>query len=75
MARVCDICKRGTTAGQNVPRKGLPRKKGGGGVKIGVRTKRTFKINLKSKVIEKNGIRKKTKICTRCLRTHYKENV
>jgi large subunit ribosomal protein L28 len=75
MARVCEICKRGTTSGQNVPRKGLPRKKGGGGVKIGVRTKRTFKINLVSKVIERNGVRKKIKICTRCLRTHYKEYV
>jgi len=75
MARVCEICGRGTTSGQNVPRKGLPRKKGGGGIKIGVRTKRTFKINLLSKVIVDKGIRKKMKICTRCLRTYYKENV
>jgi large subunit ribosomal protein L28 len=74
MARVCDICGRGTIAGQNVPRKGLPRKKGGGGVKIGVRTKRTFKINLHSKMIEKDGVRKKMRICTRCLRTYIKES-
>lgn len=75
MARICDVCGRGTISGQNVPRKGLPRKKGGGGVKIGVRTKRTFKINLHSKVIDNNGVRKKMRICTRCLRTYYKESV
>ena len=75
MARICKICGRGTISGQNVPRKGLPRKKGGGGVKIGVRTKRTFKINLLSKVINIDGVKKKIKICTRCLRTYYKENV
>jgi large subunit ribosomal protein L28 len=75
MSRKCDICGRGTTAGQNVPRKGLPRKKGGGGVKIGVRTKRIFKVNLHSKVISQNGVNKKVKICTRCLRTMQKERV
>ena len=59
MSRVCTICGKGTTSGQNVPRKGLPRKKGGGGVKIGIRTKRTFKVNLHTKAIQKNGIKKK----------------
>ena len=43
MSRRCEMCNKGTTSGQNVPRKGLARKKGGGGVKIGIRTKRTFK--------------------------------
>ncbi|MBN2531931.1 MAG: 50S ribosomal protein L28 [Spirochaetales bacterium] len=75
MARICDFCERGTVAGQNVPRKGLPRKKGGGGVKIGVRTKRIFKVNLHSKVLYENGIKKKVRICTRCLRTYYKDSV
>ena len=75
MSRKCEKCGKGTTSGQNVPRKGLPRKKGGGGVKIGVRTKRTFKVNLQTKTIIKDGMKKRINICTRCLRTMYKERV
>jgi large subunit ribosomal protein L28 len=73
MSRTCDICGRGSSSGQNVPRKGLPKKKGGAGVHIGVTTKRSFKINLHSKHIVENGSRKKVKICTRCLRTLSKD--
>ncbi|MBN1647662.1 MAG: 50S ribosomal protein L28 [Spirochaetales bacterium] len=69
MARKCDICGKGTVAGNNVPRKGLPKKKGGAGQHIGVKTKRTFKPNLvKVKIID-NGTVKSVKMCTRCLRT------
>lgn len=69
MGRTCDICGRGTATGNNVPRKGLAKKKGGTGSKIGVKTRRTFKINLQSKSLNINGSKKKVKICTRCLRT------
>ena len=69
MARKCDICGKGTVAGHNVPRKGLPKKKGGAGQHIGVKTKRTFKPNIvKVKIIDKGTI-KTVKMCTRCLRT------
>ncbi|HPO50521.1 MAG TPA: L28 family ribosomal protein, partial [Spirochaetota bacterium] len=54
MGRTCDICKRGTQVGQIVPRKGLLKKKGGTGSKMGVKTKRTFKVNLHSKKITVN---------------------
>jgi len=73
MSRKCDICGRGTTTGHNVPRKGLPKKKGGAGVHIGVKTKRNFRINLHTKKLNINGQKKKTKICTRCLRTMQKQ--
>jgi large subunit ribosomal protein L28 len=72
MGRTCDICGRGTQVGQNVPRKGLAKKKGGTGSKVGVRSKRTFKVNLHSKFIIDKNVRKKVKICTRCLRTREK---
>lgn len=49
MGRECDITGKGTMFGNNVPRKGLPRRKGGGGSKIGTKTRRTFKANLVSK--------------------------
>lgn len=69
MARKCELCGKGTVAGHNVPRKGLPKKKGGAGQHIGVKTKRTFKPNIvKVKIIEK-GTTKTIKMCTRCLRT------
>ena len=73
MSRRCEICNKGTTSGQNVPRKGLPRKKGGGGVKIGIRTKRTFKANIHTKSLEVNGVKRKVRLCTRCLRTFIKK--
>ena len=69
MSRTCDICGRGTIAGRSLPRKGLPKKKGGAGVHIGVKTARTFKINLHKKSIIKDGIKQKKRICNRCLRT------
>ncbi len=72
MGRTCDFCGRGTQVGQNVPRKGLAKRKGGTGSKVGVKTKRTFKINLQTKYIIENNARKKVKICTRCLKTREK---
>jgi len=75
MSRTCQKCGKGTTSGNNVPRKGLPRKKGGGGVKIGVKTKRKFKVNIQTKNTIENGIKKRIRLCTRCLRTMYKEKV
>ena len=75
MSRTCEICGRGTTSGQRVPRKGLPKKKGGAGVHIGVTTKRTFKINLHSKVVFDKGVKAKKRICTRCLRSLDKKTV
>ena len=69
MGRTCEICGRGTQIGQNVPRKGLAKRKGGTGSKVGVRTKRTFKVNIHSKYIKVGNVRKRVKICSRCLRT------
>jgi len=69
MGRNCDFCDRGTDFGNNVPRSGLVKRKGGTGSKIGVKTRRTFKVNLHSKRIVIDGVGRRFKICTRCLRT------
>lgn len=69
MARTCQVCGKGTSVGNNVPRKGLVKKKGGTGSKIGVKTKRTFKANLHTKFLTINGAKKKVRLCTRCLKT------
>jgi len=69
MGRECEICNRGTSVGQIVPRKGLIKKKGGTGSKMGIKTKRTFKINIQNKKMTINGIKRYYKICTRCIKT------
>ncbi|HOV13505.1 MAG TPA: L28 family ribosomal protein [Spirochaetota bacterium] len=68
MGRSCDLCNRGTQVGQVVPRKGLLKKKGGTGSKMGVKTKRTFMINLHSKKLSFDGVVKRVRICSRCLK-------
>jgi len=72
MSRTCDFCSKGTVSGNNVPRKGLSRRKGGGGEKVGIRSKRTFKANLHKKSLLFAGIKRTVRICTRCLRTQVK---
>lgn len=70
MSRRCEICGKGTVAGHSVPRKGQPKKQGGAGQHIGVKTKRVFKPNL-VKIKALIGNQKKTiKICTRCLKSN-----
>ncbi len=68
MARKCEICGKGTIAGNSVPRKGLPKKKGGAGQHIGVKSKRTFKPNIVKVQATVAGSTKSVKVCTRCLK-------
>lgn len=69
MARRCDICGKGTIVGNNVPRKGLAKKKGGVGQHIGVKTKRVFKPNIVAVKALIDGTPRTIKVCTRCLRS------
>lgn len=70
MARRCDICGKGTATGHNVPRKGQPKKQGGAGQHIGVRTLRTFKANIVSVKTNWEGAVKTIKVCTSCLKAN-----
>ena len=69
MARRCDICGKGTVAGNSVTRKGQLKKKGGVGQHIGVTTKRVFRPNIVSVKTLINGTPRTIKVCTRCLRS------
>ncbi len=69
MARRCEICGKGTVAGNNVPRKGQAKKKGGVGQHIGVKTKRVFKPNIVKVKANIEGTTKTIKVCTRCLKS------
>lgn len=68
MARRCDICGKGTIAGNNVPRKGQAKKKGGVGQHIGVTTKRVFHANIISVKALIDGTPRTIHVCARCLR-------
>ncbi|MCH3916036.1 MAG: 50S ribosomal protein L28 [Spirochaetia bacterium] len=69
MARRCEICGKGPVVGNNVPRKGQAKKKGGVGQHIGVKTKRVFRPNLVSVKAIVNGSPRTIKVCARCLRS------
>lgn len=67
MARLCSICGKRTVSGFTIKRRGLAKKKGGGGKKITGRTRRKFKPNIqKVRAIVNNGV-KRIKVCTRCI--------
>jgi len=46
MARVCEYCKKRTTSGGSIARRGLPKSKGGVGLRTTGHTKRTFRPNI-----------------------------
>ena len=69
MARVCDYCGKGTTFGGSIARRGLPKKKGGVGLRITGRSKRTFKPNIQNVRAVVDGKVVRVKICTRCLKS------
>jgi len=69
MARVCEFCGKGTQVGGIIARRGLPKKKGGVGLRITGRTKRTFKPNVQRVRAVVDGTVTRVKICTRCLKS------
>ena len=68
MARVCEICGKGTIFGRSYAKRGLARRKKGAGIKITGITNRSFAPNLIKKRILINGKVKTTKVCTSCLK-------
>ena len=73
MARVCEICGKGTISGNIVPRKGLAKKHKGVGQHIGVTKKRVFHPNLVNVKTTIKGTTRTYTVCTRCLRSGFIE--
>ena len=69
MSRRCEICKKKALTGNSVARRGLPKKKGGIGLKTTGITKRRFLPNLQSKKIIIDGKMKKTLVCAKCIKS------
>ncbi len=56
----CEICAKAGQSGNNVSHSKR-------------RTKRRWAANVQNMTIHQGGVSKKVSICTRCLRTHYKQ--
>ena len=69
MARVCSICNKRTEGGNIVARRGLPKKKGGVGLRCTGRTMRKFKPNIQKVRAVVDGVAKRVRLCTRCLKS------
>lgn len=68
MARVCTLCQKRTEVGKIVARRGLPKKKGGVGLRCTGRTLRKFKPNIQKVRAMVDGVPQRIRICTRCLK-------
>jgi large subunit ribosomal protein L28 len=68
MARVCEYCGKRTESGAQIARRGLPKKKGGIGLRITGHTLRKFKPNIQRVRALVDGVPTRVKVCTRCLK-------
>ncbi len=70
MARVCEICGKGSQVGNAVETRGKAKYLGGVGTKVTGITRRQFKPNLQRvKVTTPNGSNETVRVCTQCLRS------
>ena len=69
MARVCDICGKGPSVGRRLQYRGLPKYKGGIGLKITANEKRRFLPNLQKVKVLLNGAVCRKRVCTACIRS------
>ncbi|MHB8969052.1 MAG: 50S ribosomal protein L28 [Pirellulaceae bacterium] len=70
MARVCEICGKGTQVGNAVETRGRAKYLGGVGTKVTGITRRQFKPNLQRvRITTSGGTNRTARICTQCLRS------
>ena len=69
MARVCEICGKGPSAGQHIVRKGSPKYKGGIGLHTTGISNRRFLPNLHTvRVTDGKGNTCRKRVCARCIK-------
>jgi len=70
MARVCEVCGKGSAMGNSVSHRGKAKYLGGVGTKITGITRRQFKPNLQRvRVTTPNGTHKTMRVCAQCIRS------
>ncbi len=70
MARVCTFCGKRTESGGQIARRGLAKKDGGVGLKTTGHTLRKFKPNIQKVRAVVDGVSKRVRLCTRCLKSN-----
>jgi len=68
MSKTCDICGKRRSLGYSLARRGLPKKKGGVGLKITGKTRREFTPNLQRVKALVNGGVRRLRVCVACIR-------
>ncbi len=69
MSRRCEFCGKKALTGNSIARRGLPKKKGGIGLKTTGITKRRFFPNLQSKKVLVAGKVRKMRVCAKCIKS------
>jgi large subunit ribosomal protein L28 len=69
MARVCEICGKGTQVGNAVETRGKAKYLGGVGTKVTGITRRQFKPNLQRVRVTSGGTNRSVRVCTQCMRS------
>ncbi|KAA3607335.1 MAG: 50S ribosomal protein L28 [Planctomycetota bacterium] len=70
MSRTCEVSGKKTVSGMSIARRGLPKKKGGVGLKTTGHTKRKFKANIqKVRVLLPNGTVTRMKLATSVIKS------
>lgn len=69
MSRVCELCGKHVSFGRRIARRGLPKSKGGIGLKTTGITRRVFRPNLQRVRILAGGHARRARVCTACIRS------
>jgi large subunit ribosomal protein L28 len=69
MSRQCQFCGKKALTGSSIARRGLPKKKGGVGLKTTGITRRRFFPNLQTKRVVVGNKVKKMLVCTKCIKS------
>jgi len=69
MSKICQVCGKRRSMGHSLARRGLPKKKGGVGLKITGKTRREFTPNLQKLRVSVNGGVRRMRVCTACIRS------
>jgi large subunit ribosomal protein L28 len=67
VGKKCEVCGKSVAFGGVIQRRGLPKKRGGVGVKIKGRAKRKFKPNIQRVRVKVGGSAKRMNVCTGCI--------
>lgn len=69
MAKRCEICGKTAIVGNRVARRGLPKKKGGIGLKTTGITRRRFRPNIQKIRVRVRGAVRRMSVCARCIKS------